>query len=204
MSLRKSPTPTPGFLAANRANAQKCTGPRTPAGKARSSLNAIKHGGYARGIPEKLRAAGDVRGVAFHARIRREIVAAFRIADPPNLDRAERFATTVYAMARRAEVMGTKPECPSFEMASGPRSCSYSRFRICDPRNLLGMVFWVQRKGFWNRERLFAAMFHNSMPKEPPLRRMLELCVRHRVFRMRRPSIWEMEDLRRGERGLGI
>ena len=39
MSLRKLPVRTPAFLAAHRSNAQKCTGPRTPAGKAHSSLN---------------------------------------------------------------------------------------------------------------------------------------------------------------------
>lgn len=31
-------------LAANRANAQKSSGPRTAAGKAKSSMNAVKHG----------------------------------------------------------------------------------------------------------------------------------------------------------------
>jgi hypothetical protein len=41
--LRKRPL-TPAALAARRANAQKSTGPRTAAGKARSRLNALKHG----------------------------------------------------------------------------------------------------------------------------------------------------------------
>ncbi len=35
-------------LAANQANAQKSTGPKTPAGKARASLNSFKHGAYAK------------------------------------------------------------------------------------------------------------------------------------------------------------
>ena len=48
MSLRKSPTRTPALLAANRANAQKSTGPRSPEGKARAALNALRHGLRAR------------------------------------------------------------------------------------------------------------------------------------------------------------
>ena len=35
---------SPGKIAANRANAQKSTGPKTPAGRNVSSLNALKHG----------------------------------------------------------------------------------------------------------------------------------------------------------------
>jgi hypothetical protein len=38
---------TPFQVRANRANARRSTGPRTAAGKARSSLNALKHGLYA-------------------------------------------------------------------------------------------------------------------------------------------------------------
>jgi len=44
VSLRKSPTRTPAFLAANRRNAQKSTGPRTVRGKAQSRLNRLSTG----------------------------------------------------------------------------------------------------------------------------------------------------------------
>jgi hypothetical protein len=45
MSLRKSPQLTPELLAAARQNAQHSTGPRSPAAKQNSKLNALKHGG---------------------------------------------------------------------------------------------------------------------------------------------------------------
>ena len=50
MPLRKSPTRAPAFLAANRANAQKCTGPRTPEAKTRVARNALRHGFHARSL----------------------------------------------------------------------------------------------------------------------------------------------------------
>jgi hypothetical protein len=46
MSLRKSPQLTPQLLAASRHNAQHSTGPRSPAAKQNSKLNALKHGAY--------------------------------------------------------------------------------------------------------------------------------------------------------------
>jgi hypothetical protein len=46
MSLRKSPQLTPALLAAARQNAQHSTGPRSPAAKRNSKLNALKHGAY--------------------------------------------------------------------------------------------------------------------------------------------------------------
>ena len=44
MSLRKSPRLTPQLLAAARQNARHATGPRSPAAKQNSKLNALKHG----------------------------------------------------------------------------------------------------------------------------------------------------------------
>lgn len=59
-------------LAANRANAQKSTGPKTTTGKAKSSLNAVKTGltGHTVLLP-----ADDV--AAYHAHIKR-LIAAFQ------------------------------------------------------------------------------------------------------------------------------
>ena len=61
MSLRKSPSVTPDLAAANRGNAQNSTGPRTPAGKDHSRLNALKHGLYtaAQNEPAVMSALGE-------------------------------------------------------------------------------------------------------------------------------------------------
>src|SRR5580692_4223108 len=44
MSDTTNDTPNPTRAEINRANSQHSTGPRTPAGKQRSSLNALRHG----------------------------------------------------------------------------------------------------------------------------------------------------------------
>jgi len=44
LSLRRSPRRTAAFLAANRRNAKKSTGPRTARGKAQSRLNGLRSG----------------------------------------------------------------------------------------------------------------------------------------------------------------
>lgn len=193
MCLRHSPTRTPAFLAANRHNAQRCTGPRTPAGKARSSLNALKHGRYARGLPSKLLAGGYRDGAALYARALGDIRATFRPADQKEHRRAEQLANHVFCVAHRAGVLGTKPECPLFSATLGPRSPSLFPIRIHDPWNRVGLVYWVQRKAFWNLKKLFATMLGSAPVKEPPLRQALESRIRHRVFRMRRPSLWDRQ-----------
>jgi len=59
MPLRRSPVLTPRALAARRANALKSTGPRTAVGKARSCLNALRHGRRARDLRGKIARTGD-------------------------------------------------------------------------------------------------------------------------------------------------
>jgi hypothetical protein len=81
MPLRKSPVRTPALLAANRANAVKSTGPRTPQGKARVSFNSFKHGRYAARpevLAERLLRAGRVREAALYRQVRWQISHAFR------------------------------------------------------------------------------------------------------------------------------
>ncbi|MGO9268867.1 MAG: hypothetical protein ACLQOO_01155 [Terriglobia bacterium] len=76
--LRKSPTRTEAFLAANRRNALQSTGPRTTEGKARSCMNNLKHGRYAKRLLEKLAAAGDHSGAALYQKVREEIGSALQ------------------------------------------------------------------------------------------------------------------------------
>lgn len=58
MSLRKRPKITAKMIAANRANARKCTGPKTPEGKNRVRFNALRHGQASRSFWEAIKALG--------------------------------------------------------------------------------------------------------------------------------------------------
>jgi hypothetical protein len=59
MSLRRSPVRTEAMLRANRANAQRSTGPRTERGKLYSSPNAGQHWGRAEAFREFMPALGE-------------------------------------------------------------------------------------------------------------------------------------------------
>ena len=85
MSLRCSSRLTPASLAARRGNAQRSTGPRTERGKARVGLNALKHGRYAIGLPERLvhaRCPNEAaRWQEIRSRIARTFEATFKASD---------------------------------------------------------------------------------------------------------------------------
>jgi hypothetical protein len=80
MSLRNAPEMTDAKLAAQRSNAQHSTGPRSAAGKSKSRINALKHGGYATAAAwsdEALRALGENPGELL------EMVVRLKAADGP-------------------------------------------------------------------------------------------------------------------------
>jgi len=191
--LRKSPTRTEAFLAANRRNAQKCTGPRTPEGKARSSLNALKNGRYAERLPEKLEAAGYRSAAALHAQIRREVVTTFKAEHPADLKRAERVAALVWTMAWRAGIFGCKRQSLLFCSLSVPLSRHESpfHFRIKDHRRRIGLVYWVQRRRYWTAERLCGAMGTGEPEPVPAVGEVIEEKLRKVEFRLGRPRFVE-------------
>ena len=121
MPLRKSPVRTPALLAANRANAQKSTGPRTPQGKARVSFNAFKHGRYAarpEELAERLLRAGCHREVALYRQVRWQIGQVFRPQGKAGWDRLYRLSAWVWCFRTRLgqarSKLGAKPECAVF------------------------------------------------------------------------------------------
>ncbi|MGO9270459.1 MAG: hypothetical protein ACLQOO_09440 [Terriglobia bacterium] len=182
--LRKSPTRTEAFLAANRRNALKSTGPRTARGKARSCMNNLKHGRYAKRLPETLTAAGDHGGAALYQKVREEIGMAFQAQpdDPRQMRQLDQMTAKVWLLARSAGINGRKPRSSIFSKKLGPRHRSRLLFRMQDRRRGITIVYWVQRKGYWNMARVMEAVAGRYPADAPTLGEILESKLRHRVF----------------------
>ncbi len=191
MPLRQSPLRTPALLAANRANAQKSTGPRTPQGKARVALNALKHGRYAVGLREKLVQAGDRSAEGQYRWIRSEIAATFGVGGPADQRQAEQLAASVWCQARQAGGSRTKPECALASGSKRARQPSLSRIRIEDRLRRIGLMFWVQRPRYWTLERQLRVLGGEGPLAAPPPGRAREQRWRRRWFRLRKPGLWE-------------
>ncbi len=81
-------------LIANRKNAQKSTGPKTPFGKFRSSRNAYKHGFYS-----KFNFEATVKNLPPHLRSR-FVKAVLKRLDSPERDLARERAETLSSIDR--------------------------------------------------------------------------------------------------------
>ena len=86
-------------IAANRANAARSTGPRTPEGKARSAQNACKHGFTASSFAViRLEELDEV------ARLKDDLVAVYQPANSQELFAVERIAIAQQALLRAARL----------------------------------------------------------------------------------------------------
>jgi hypothetical protein len=194
MPLRKSPVRTPALLAANRAKAQKSTGPRTPRGKARVSFNSFKHGRYAarpEDLAERLLRAGCVREAALYRQVRWHISQTFRPQGPADWNRLYRLSAWVWCFRSRLARRGAKPECALISCGEAPRVISRTRIRVEDPYRRIGIVFWVQHRRYWNPRRLGRVLAGlDPVPAVEELK-ALEGGLRCLVFRMRKPRNWD-------------
>ena len=194
MPLRKSPVRTPALLAANRANAQKSTGPRTPQGKAWVSFNAFKHGRYAarpEELAERLLRAGCHREAALYRQVRWQIRQVFRPQAQASWKRLDQLSAWIWCFRTRLRRLGSKPESSLFSDGEAPRVTSRTRIRVEDPYRRIGVVFWVQRRRYWNPRRIGRALAGlDPVPAIEELRK-LEGGLRCLVFRMHRPRNWD-------------
>ncbi len=101
MPLVKSPALTAAKLAANRANGRLSTGPRTPVGKRRIVLNALKHGRYSRAFRANLIKAGA--DAELFDWIQARIVDCFSPRNARQFWQAERLAREIWCHAWREQ-----------------------------------------------------------------------------------------------------
>ncbi|HEV2492205.1 MAG TPA: hypothetical protein VG204_03940 [Terriglobia bacterium] len=200
MPLRKSPVRTPALLAANRANALKCTGPRTPEGKARVALNRLKHGRRAEHVRENLLKAGSREGEQLYHWLIKEIGRTFEPGTRAGWQEAERMARQAWSLFwKRRLLLRSKPECPLESDGNSSQHPSLLRIRIDDPFRRRGLVFWLQRHRHWTFDR-WMKMIEDAaagIPRQGPVERWGSPERRLRVshFRLARPSLWEQQAL---------
>jgi len=108
MPLRRPKTKTPALLAACRANARKGTGPRTPEGKCRSRLNALKHGRYSPSLRESLVEAGRTMAVKQFDFIRAHLMKFLPPVTQEQARETDRLVRQVWCWAERKEKIGRK------------------------------------------------------------------------------------------------
>jgi len=139
VALRKSPVRTPAMLAANRANAQKSTGPSRPQASPRAALNSLKHGAYAVRFPGTLLRARDLQGAAHYRWFRSEIAATFETGWSADGRQGRSNSAAAWCRARDLVPLRAKPESPLVSW----RLCS----RLHDQSRIPACGGWTDRGG---------------------------------------------------------
>jgi hypothetical protein len=219
MSLRHSPALTSASLTARRANACKSTGPRTSQGKARASLNALKHGRYALRLPERLAQAGcpvaEARWHAIRDRIARAFSAPKPVQNAPEVEaqapseaqvtkyrqqekRVDQLANWVWCAHRGwRQLPGIKLESlvkSEGKLARLLPSVNCTRLEIRHPWARRGIVFYTQRRRGWKRQQVQAMIWAVIDPghKSPDAAGPeLESGLRSKAYRLGKPRYWE-------------
>jgi len=135
MPLRRSPVLTSASLAARRANALKSTGPRTARGKAWSCLNALRHGGRAHGLRQKIERTGDFEALYLYDWLHEEMLRVWDCQSDwmwrRSIGATTRAWCALTGRIKRPQTQNgirTKLECP-------PHSIRYADSLVC-PRQL--------------------------------------------------------------------
>ncbi|HMD96598.1 MAG TPA: hypothetical protein VKM93_04600 [Terriglobia bacterium] len=132
MPLCKPKAKTPALLAACRANARKGTGPRTPEGKCRSRLNALKHGRYSPSLRESLVEAGRTMAVKQFDFIRTYLMKFLPPVTQEQARETDRLVRQVWCWAERKEKIGRKQRS-SIDSANYPAATlPFARLPIRD------------------------------------------------------------------------
>ncbi len=105
------------------------------------------------------------------------------------------FAAKVWLRARAMGVNGRKPRLAKFSKRSGPLPARLLLFRMVDERRRIGIVYWVQRKRYWTLARKLEVLAGIYPANVPTLGEALQDKLRHRVYRMRRPGLWQQQRL---------
>ena len=130
--------------AANRANARRSTGPKTPEGKAAVRLNNLRHGLYSR--ESLIRGESEADLVAFGKRLRATLAPASEL----ELLLADRIVSTAWRLRRLITVEGglfDKEEvlANTFGGYSGDRMLRLSRYEVTLDRTLFKCLHELQR-----------------------------------------------------------
>ena len=115
-------------LAANRANAKKCTGPKTREGKFKASLNALKHGLYSHTFIIKTEDA------AVFENFSKSFIDEFQPATPSELELLKQLISAAWRRNRISELIQIR-HSPKYQKTAWPHTAPSSPSKNSMQRN---------------------------------------------------------------------